>query len=142
MAVYSQRLFYEIDQHFVPSKEARSFGADGASGADRCRHRFDRSEFAGQKRSVVGCRAHSSPDPGGGGTASGQSPKGQVGWIVVYATPFGFEPAEVTVPAGTRVLNVQTCTGTLVAPTYRLTRQVLPRSTFPRKATTPRWNWR
>ncbi|MBI4751083.1 MAG: hypothetical protein HY774_21610 [Acidobacteria bacterium] len=46
----------------------------------------------------------------------------QVGWIVVYATPFGFEPAEVTVPAGTRVLNVQTCTGTLVAPTYRLTR--------------------
>lgn len=53
------------------------------------------------------------------------SPKvqsGQVGWIVVYATPFGFEPTEVTVPAGTRVLNVQTCTGTLVAPTYRLTR--------------------
>ena len=53
------------------------------------------------------------------------SPKvqsGQVGWIVVYATPFGFEPTEVTVPAGTRVLNVQTCTGTLTAPTYRLTR--------------------
>ena len=47
---------------------------------------------------------------------------GQVGWIVVYATPFGFEPTEVTVPAGTRVMNVQTCTGTLVAPTYRLTR--------------------
>lgn len=47
---------------------------------------------------------------------------GQVGWIVVYATPFGFEPTEVTVPAGTRILNVQSCTGTLTAPTYRLTR--------------------
>lgn len=55
-------------------------------------------------------------------SAASKAQSGQVGWIVVYATPFGFEPTEVTVPAGTRVLNVQTCTGTLVAPTYRLTR--------------------
>ena len=54
--------------------------------------------------------------------AASKAQSGQVGWIVVYATPFGFEPTEVTVPAGTRVLNVQTCTGTLTAPTYRLTR--------------------